>query len=100
MKNMRAVFMDQDPVVIIKIVCVAADVVSNVANEDPFTESIRQTLGQYTAGKTSSNYQIIKHFLYPLLQKIAAVKIRRPRAINLVPIRRDRRFLHSAADRQ
>jgi len=36
MKDVWAVFVDQDAVVIVVIICVSADMIPYIANEDPF----------------------------------------------------------------
>src|SRR5205085_10720690 len=55
MKNMRSVLVYKNAIIVVKIVCIAADMRTDIADQQLFPDAVRQPLGKNTAGKPGSD---------------------------------------------
>ena len=62
MKNVRAVFMDENTVFVVMIVGVASDMVTTVADQNAFIELAGQPLRDDTSSVARSNDEVIEHY--------------------------------------
>ena len=60
-EDVRAVLVDQNAVVVIMVIVIAADVVELINDKNLLIRLACQPLRKHAAGKTRSYYQIIKH---------------------------------------
>ena len=66
MKDVRTVFVDQNSILVVVVVSIAANMLSAIANQNLFIRACCESLCKYTAGKAGTYNEVIKHLAYPL----------------------------------
>lgn len=67
---MRAVLVHEDSVLVVMVVCIAADVIPPVADQHAFVEFPSQLFRTDTTGVPRPNNQVVEHCLYPFPRSI------------------------------
>src|SRR5690554_2255519 len=84
---MRPVFMDQDPVFVVTVIGVPADVRAAVHDQHPLAGPARQPFRQHRAGKTRAHDQIIEAArLAPVSALVSAYTTSRESVSVLLPV--------------
>src|SRR5205085_8392772 len=64
-KNMRAIFMNQQPIVIVMVISVSRDMRTFIDNENLFSCVCCQAFCKHTSSIAGTDYQIIEHKTTP-----------------------------------